>query len=519
VNISLGTYGGPHDGTNHVELAFDGLVKEVDNEAHHYNRAVVISAGNSYEHEIHKSGKLTKDGVTARSKLTWEISKGDLTYNEMGVWYSGKDEFSCKLIPPKSVNPKNFKSKPIGLGNSGWVVDESKNGLAYVSHRKDIINEANVIHILQNPRFNSASDALWTVQLDAVKIAENGGQYHAWIERDHVDARHDYRSSFVDDVDDNACTIGSLASGEHSIVVGSYNAHHREAEKPISHFSSAGPTRDGREKPNLSAAGHYVSAACSSTVDGVISKSGTSMAAPAMTGMVALLFAEALRRNLKLPIDKTMKILKGSANLSETLQKKGITWDARRGWGGIKVDDMMAHVLLTQATANIQQSKVNVGEVLDYQVTYLVNPSVAPIIDYQETTVSVFVADDRRVKDVAVGVNINHTFRGDFRFSVYPPYFPEIILHNKTGGSANNLVEVYDSNKHDGLKTFVTKSASAQGDWQFRVADTASGDGGKINQIKLMFTFFGTGNSSLPKSAKNNVKDANDNDESSTFHH
>src|SRR5262249_22907978 len=83
----------------------------------------------------------------------------------------------------------------------------------------------------------------------------------------------------------------SLACGYQSIVVASYDAHH-DGIAPISVFSSAGPTRDGRNKPEISAPGQDVIAARSATDTGVIRMSGTSMAAPAVAGAIAVMLSQ-----------------------------------------------------------------------------------------------------------------------------------------------------------------------------------------------------------------------------------
>ena len=114
------------------------------------------------------------------------------------------------------------------------------------------------------------------------------GAFHAWIERNDQS-----QSAFVQP-HDNTHTLGSISCGQLSLVVGSYDAH--KPAKPLSWFSSAGPTRDGRQKPEVSAPGHDVLAAHSRTGTGVTRKSGTSMAAPAVTGTVALLLSEAAAR-------------------------------------------------------------------------------------------------------------------------------------------------------------------------------------------------------------------------------
>src|SRR5688500_15212569 len=58
---------------------------------------------------------------------------------------------------------------------------------------------------------------------------------------------------------------------------------------------------------------HDVLAAKSRTRTGVVRKSGTSMAAPATAGLVALVFAEAQARGLNLTINQTREVLTAAA--------------------------------------------------------------------------------------------------------------------------------------------------------------------------------------------------------------
>src|SRR5206468_2611267 len=84
-----------------------------------------------------------------------------------------------------------------------------------------------------------------------------------------------------------------------------------------------GPTRDGRNKPDLTAPGGGVRAARSSrlddgvrTRDELIEKSGTSMACPHVAGTIALMFEAA--GDVRLSIDETRQILLSAARRVET---------------------------------------------------------------------------------------------------------------------------------------------------------------------------------------------------------
>ncbi|MBL8151991.1 MAG: S8 family serine peptidase, partial [Blastocatellia bacterium] len=89
VNISLGTHGGPHDGTTLVEQILDGSVKELP------NRAIVIAAGNLSDDEVHTSGVVPEGGS---ADLEWHIPESNADENELELWYSGEDRFSLDLI-------------------------------------------------------------------------------------------------------------------------------------------------------------------------------------------------------------------------------------------------------------------------------------------------------------------------------------------------------------------------------------------------------------------------------------
>ncbi|WP_423833944.1 M4 family metallopeptidase [Streptomyces manipurensis] len=77
-----------------------------------------------------------------------------------------------------------------------------------------------------------------------------------------------------------------------------------------------------------------------------------------------------------------------------------------------------------------------------------------------------------------VDVNIQHTYVGDLRVDLVAPDGTVYNLRNRTGGSADNIVQQFTVN---------ASSEVAAGVWKLRVADLASLDTGKIDSWKLTF--------------------------------
>lgn len=315
VNISLGTNGGPHDGSTLVEDGIDRLVRQAP------NRAVVLAASNAFDDGIHASGQVAQGG---QADLLWEIPSGDSSHNELEIWYAGADQFVLELIAPNGQSLGQ-----VDPGQNGSLVSNNQ-VVAFVANRLDDPNNRdNMIGVFLEDTMPSGS---WTVRLHGATVVD--GRFHAWIERDNR------APSWFAPPHDNGLTIGSISCGQQSIVVGSYDGH--KASRPISFFSSAGPTRDGREKPEVSGPGHSVFAAHSRTVDEVTRKSGTSMASPAVAGIVALMLAEARARGVDLAIEQIRDIL-----ISESRRNPpdGNQWDPQYGHGRVSASGSVQAVI------------------------------------------------------------------------------------------------------------------------------------------------------------------------------
>lgn len=289
INTSLGRTGGPKDGTTLGEQGLDELLSEAP------GCAAVMSTGNYRVSAQHASGQLS---TGEQIDLAWRVLARHNETAEMEIWYTGADRFSVEVIDPYG--------NPILRAARGEeaVYRESGEILGSIYHRQnDPTNGDNQIDIFLWP---AAPIGTWTVRLAAEEAAT--GQYHAYIERDDPG----YQSRFLHEFAERRGTTNTICNGRLTIAVGAYDA--RAAGDPAVEFSSEGPTRDGRLKPDCAAPGAGIRAARSSYWNGqeraqgaLTIKSGTSMAAPHVTGTVALMFEAA--EPLRMPIEVTRDLL------------------------------------------------------------------------------------------------------------------------------------------------------------------------------------------------------------------
>lgn len=96
---------------------------------------------------------------------------------------------------------------------------------------------------------------------------------------------------------------------------------------------------------------------------------------------------------------------------------------------------------------------------------------------------SVAIGQAGTTKGLKVGVDITHTFIGDLRVELVAPSGQQVLLHDQSGGSADNLIRSYDSVSSPALAALVGQPV--QGNWTLRVHDLAAQDVGKLNRWSL----------------------------------
>lgn len=278
INLSVGRHGGPHDGSTLCELAFDYLLESRP------GIFIVQSCGNYFSRDIHVNGRLSRhEEIT----LVIRLENEDFTPNEIEIWTKAGNEFNVKV-----ESPSRESTGWVALGEHDNIVEGDQITGRVYNRLKDPNNSDNHLDVFI---YRNATPGLWKVTLHAEKISD--GNFHAWIERD--DGCQNCQARFVTPLAGGLCTIGTLANSRLPLVVGAYNSH--KPVKEAAPFSSAGPTRDNRSKPDLVAPGVGILAARSATrgstgsSDQLTRKAGTSMAAPHVTGTVALCFQAAGR--------------------------------------------------------------------------------------------------------------------------------------------------------------------------------------------------------------------------------
>lgn len=199
---------------------------------------------------------------------------------------------------------------------------------------------------------------------------------------------------------------------------------------------------------------------------------GTSSACPGAAGVAALILA----KSPHLRWDEVREIMKNSA---DKIDAANGNYDAsgRSAWYGY--------------------GRLNARKAVELAAPAQLRPSViasvkqdVPIPDLKSAQLSVQVAETRPLTSLKVTVDIEHTYRGDLVVTLKAPAassITNIVLHNRSGGGANNIKATYDAVNTLALAAAVGKSPA--GKWTLLVEDRARQDVGRIRELKLEMEF------------------------------
>jgi subtilisin family serine protease len=329
INLSLGGKSGPHDGLSLFEQALSNLTGP--------GRIIVAAAGNDGFSFIHAGGT----NVPNKVNETLLFVDQEQQWAEVDMWYDagtisrvgvaayekdqdGKPGSLLLLTPAVPVGQAGFFVFPINGDTLGYVFIEAKTTTD--PHNGD----GHVWFVIGNDNNHNIdiSKVIWSV----FSVGPTAGRLDMWLLAQGE--FYDQIVGFQDETEmpgDNNYSVGQPATAQRVIAVGSYvtknkwvdvdgNPHERLNPNPNrvgdpvvpvlgqrSYFSSMGPTRDGRTSPNITAPGEMVFSALSSHLTegqgynrsgvsqggGYQAFRGTSMAAPHVAGVIALMLQSA----------------------------------------------------------------------------------------------------------------------------------------------------------------------------------------------------------------------------------
>jgi len=149
-------------------------------------------------------------------------------------------------------------------------------------------------------------------------------------------------------------------------------------------------------------------------------------------------------------------------------------------------------VLLVQDLASADTGRLNRWSMeIKGRTSGVVNVSEAPGIAIPDNNLTgiertLVVNDTGNINDVEVSVDITHTFIGDLNVTLVSPAGTSVPLHQRAGGSADNIIQTYTPATKPQLQTL--RGQTMQGTWRLRIADLEAQDVGKLNKWGLKIT-------------------------------
>ncbi|MFN4245361.1 MAG: S8 family peptidase [Brevinematia bacterium] len=337
INLSLGVNTGSHDGKDIESKILNELLTYYGKEGN----IVVVAGGNSGYGKNHYSNTVSSTPSSAILSVSNFSNSGHVLSD---FWLPGGTSFDVKVTTPSG-------------STSGWIT--FANGVNFRTNYSgvevNIVMSSNIynndlnVQVLLITSSGGSINGNWQISF---KTTTGSVLAHGWVEYSEG------MLAWFKDGDDYF-TLNSLFLIDDVITVSAYTTKNSflsavgNVSVPgltndnISYFSSKGPTRDGRQKPDISAPGAVVFAPLSSSsaydkkyldafFGNYVGMMGTSMACPVVSGVSALL----LSVNPKFTSSDILNYLRTYSDIS-VYDQNGKSWDPSWGWGKANVKSII----------------------------------------------------------------------------------------------------------------------------------------------------------------------------------
>jgi len=271
INLSLGLFLGPHDGTSLFESTVNSLATGTDGS----KQIIAVAAGNERNANEHFRTVLPPFGITSQ---VVEFASGTHSA-DVEIWADGEDEYS--VTATMGSETITFRSGTAGTSPSGRIAIGNKSS--------NPPNGATLIFLTFQPPPGTG-----TASIRLTRTRNGGtGTVDGYIDQ----SEGTFRAALT------AGTISEPANAENVLSIASFNTKTgggAGSVDDISTFSSMGPTRDGRMKPDIAAPGSLIYSARSleatfdpieiAANDNYVIMRGTSMATAHVTGIASLVW-------------------------------------------------------------------------------------------------------------------------------------------------------------------------------------------------------------------------------------
>ena len=427
VNISSGGNVGPHDGKDLSEQSIDYLLTKPGSNC----KAVVVSVGNDGNQAVHASGTFSSSQTNFETQFNVpSYSPNSEKFDDYVLfegWYDGIFNYSIKVTSPsgETVGPVNSGGESGKDTRDGAItVDNAKGGPKEINGDKQFI-----IQVFDNTLTQPPKQGTWKIT-----IYGSSGRFDLWLSGSTMSAS---LSSNID----NSMTVSTPGTAFNAITVGAYITKKRWTDlngnvlqnpnlvlNSASDFSSQGPTRDNRLKPEITAPGELIAASYSAEAppsgeysifkssytqwpnayiarDGKHGISqGTSFAAPHVAGTIALM--------LQQYPDKTSDEIK-QAIISTTRTDNFTGIVPNHTWGYGKLDALSAFQLVSVKDPTVEAL---VPKSIELYQNYPNPFNPTTIIPYSidrttEVNISVFNLLGQKVRTLFSGVQFQGLYR------------------------------------------------------------------------------------------------------------